>query len=124
MWKGLRYTGVPQCQRSPWRLQQGPTAAEPAPALVAIQHDAEEDTRPVTEAALTDGLTGEPAWRRRPSWFVWGAEDRNIPAQALRFMGERAGGKELREIPGAAHALPVSQPGPAADVILKAVTGA
>ncbi|MFF0373814.1 alpha/beta fold hydrolase [Actinoplanes missouriensis] len=85
-------------------------------ALMAITQ------RPITEAALNEALTGdEPAWRRLPSWFIWGSEDRNIPAAALRWMGERAGGKELIEISGAGHALPVSQPDPVADTILQAV---
>lgn len=33
----------------------------------------------------------------------------------------RAGGRELTEIPGAGHALRVTQPGPVADAILRAV---
>jgi pimeloyl-ACP methyl ester carboxylesterase len=79
--------------------------------------------RPISEAALTEGLTGAaPAWRDLPSWFVWGDADRNIPAEALRFMAERAGGKEAVVIPGAGHALPVTQPGPVAGSILRAVT--
>jgi pimeloyl-ACP methyl ester carboxylesterase len=78
--------------------------------------------RPVAQQALVDGLaTREPAWRTLPSWFVWGAEDRNIPAEALRFMAKRAAGRGQREIGGAGHALPASQPGPVAESILEAV---
>ncbi|OKI49272.1 alpha/beta fold hydrolase [Micromonospora sp. CB01531] len=97
--------------------QQFAADADPGEAaLMAVTQ------RPITEAALNEGLTGdEPAWRRLPSWFVWGSADRNIPAAALRWMGERAGGKELTEIPGAGHALPVTQPGPVAGAILRAV---
>jgi pimeloyl-ACP methyl ester carboxylesterase len=100
--------------------QQFAADADPAQAtLMAVTQ------RPITEAALNEGLTGdEPAWRRLPSWFVWGSEDRNIPADALRWMGERAGGKELTEVPGAAHALPVSQPEAVARAILQAVVAA
>jgi pimeloyl-ACP methyl ester carboxylesterase len=36
-------------------------------------------------------------------------------------MAERAQGRELREVDGAGHALMVSQPGAAAETILKAV---
>jgi pimeloyl-ACP methyl ester carboxylesterase len=95
-------------------------AADADPAVAALMAVTQ---RPITEAALTEALTGdEPAWRRLPSWFVWGSADRNIPAAALRWMAERAGGKELTEISGAGHALPVTQPGPVADSILRAVT--
>jgi pimeloyl-ACP methyl ester carboxylesterase len=67
--------------------------------------------RPVTEAALTTGLpTGAPAWKTIPSWFVFGGDDRNIPAELSRFMAERAGSRGTHEIAGASHALSVSCP--------------
>jgi pimeloyl-ACP methyl ester carboxylesterase len=79
--------------------------------------------RPVTEQALGDGLSAtDPAWLNVPSWFVWGAADLNIPAAAMRFMAERAEARESREIPGASHALSVSEPGAVAETILAAVT--
>ncbi|MEV4173387.1 alpha/beta hydrolase [Nonomuraea sp. NPDC049709] len=78
--------------------------------------------RPVTEKALTDGLTAsEPAWRTTPSWFVHGEQDLNIPAQALRFMADRAGSRGTREVAGASHALAASQPDAVTDAILDAV---
>ncbi|MGW3795534.1 alpha/beta fold hydrolase, partial [Micromonospora arida] len=46
--------------------------------------------RPITEQGLGDKLTGDPAWRSLPSWFVFGDADKNIPAEAHRFMAERA----------------------------------
>lgn len=94
-------------------------AADVDPAVAALMAATQ---RPVTELALTEGLSGsEAAWRTLPSWFVWGAADRNIPAEALRYMAERAGGRSLTEIPGAGHALPVSQPEAVAGTILQAV---
>ena len=45
-----------------------------------------------------------------PSWFVLGEQDRNIPAALQRFMAERAGARRTVEIPGASHAIAVSQP--------------
>ncbi|MET7331159.1 alpha/beta hydrolase [Nonomuraea sp. NPDC005650] len=78
--------------------------------------------RPVTERALSDGLTGgEAAWRSTPSWFVHGDGDLNIPAQALRFMAERAGSRGTREVAGASHALAASQPDAVTAAILDAV---
>lgn len=78
--------------------------------------------RPVTEAALKEGLpTATPAWRTIPSWFVFGDADRNIPAELIRFMAERADARTATEIPGASHALSVSHPVPVAETILAAV---
>ncbi|MCL1870333.1 MAG: alpha/beta hydrolase [Promicromonosporaceae bacterium] len=90
-------------------------APERTTALAATQ-------RPVTEAALRAGLdvAGEP-WRTVPSWFVWGAEDRNIPAELVRYMAERAGARQATEVPGASHALAVSRPAEVTATILAAV---
>jgi pimeloyl-ACP methyl ester carboxylesterase len=78
--------------------------------------------RPVTEAALTEPLPTEtPAWRARPTWFVYGDEDLNIPAELQRFQTARAGARVVRELPGASHAISVSQPVEVAEVILEAV---
>ncbi|ROO85377.1 pimeloyl-ACP methyl ester carboxylesterase [Actinocorallia herbida] len=77
--------------------------------------------RPVTERALTDGLsTATPAWRTTPSWFVHGERDLNIPAEALRFMAERASSRGTREVAGASHAVGASRPDEVAAVILEA----
>lgn len=80
--------------------------------------------RPVTEAALRDGLDvpGEP-WRTLPSWFVWGELDRNIPAELQRYQAERAGARGAQEVKGASHALAVSQPEAVAATILAAIEG-
>jgi pimeloyl-ACP methyl ester carboxylesterase len=76
--------------------------------------------RPVTQEALFAPSGERPLWRELPSWFLIGEEDRNIPAQLQRFMAERAGSQRTVEIPGASHALPVSQPQATADLILEA----
>jgi pimeloyl-ACP methyl ester carboxylesterase len=78
--------------------------------------------RPVAESALTDVVrSSEPAWRTRPSWFVYGDADRSIPPAALRFMADRAGPVRRRVIWDGSHALEVSQPDAVADVVLEAV---
>jgi pimeloyl-ACP methyl ester carboxylesterase len=67
--------------------------------------------RPATQQALTDELPTEtPAWADRPSWFVFGEQDRNIPAALVRFFAERAGSRGTREIAGGSHAISVSNP--------------
>jgi pimeloyl-ACP methyl ester carboxylesterase len=89
--------------------------AEQAALMAATQ-------RPVTQAALTEGLpTDTPAWRQIPSWFVFGEQDQNIPVALERFMADRAGAKATREMAGASHALSVSEPDAVAATILDAV---
>jgi pimeloyl-ACP methyl ester carboxylesterase len=66
--------------------------------------------RPVTLEALQEPSGDSPLWKSVPSWFVYGEEDRNIPAELERFMAERAGARETIGVDGAAHALSVSQP--------------
>jgi pimeloyl-ACP methyl ester carboxylesterase len=75
--------------------------------------------RPATGEALTE-LSGEPLWRELPSWFLIGELDRNIPAELQHFMAERAGARRTVEIPGASHAIAVSQPETTVDLILEA----
>lgn len=78
--------------------------------------------RPVTEIALTAGLpTDAPAWASIPSWFVFSDQDLNIPVALHRFMADRAGAKNVREVAGASHALSVSEPDAVTAAILEAV---
>lgn len=78
--------------------------------------------RPVTEAALTEGLPAEtPAWQSVPSWFVFGDQDRNIPVALHRYLADRAGAKGVREVAGGSHALSVSDPSAVTAAILDAV---
>ena len=57
-----------------------------------------------TRRAIRDFSLGEPqpaetpAWKTLPSWSVFGSGDKNIAAEGLRFMAERAGGLRVQEI--------------------------
>jgi pimeloyl-ACP methyl ester carboxylesterase len=77
--------------------------------------------RPVTEAALAEP-SGRPAWRKLPSYWIYGSEDRNIPPAVMRFMAERAHSVKTVVIDGASHALMVSHPHEVAAVIEEAAT--
>lgn len=78
--------------------------------------------RPVTEIALTTGLSADsPAWTSIPSWFVFSDADLNIPVALHRFMAARAAATGIREVPGGSHALSVSRPDAVAASILDAV---
>jgi pimeloyl-ACP methyl ester carboxylesterase len=72
--------------------------------------------RPITEAALNDAAT-RAAWKNIPSWFVYGDKDKNVPAQALGFMAERAKSKQTVVVKGASHVVMVSHPETVAKLI-------
>jgi pimeloyl-ACP methyl ester carboxylesterase len=75
--------------------------------------------RPITEAALNE-KSEEPAWKRLPSYFIYGDADKNIPAEALAFMASRAASKHTVVVKGASHVVMVSQPKAVADLIEEA----
>jgi pimeloyl-ACP methyl ester carboxylesterase len=79
--------------------------------------------RPVTEAALNEA-SGEPAWKSISSWFIYGVEDKNIPAAALGFMANRAGARKTVAIPGASHVVMLSHPKEVARMIDEAAKAA
>jgi pimeloyl-ACP methyl ester carboxylesterase len=80
--------------------------------------------RPVTLEALGAPSGDRPLWRELPSWFVFGEEDRTIPAALGRYMAIRAGAVRTVAIRGASHAIAVAHPRPTADLILAATAGA
>lgn len=70
-----------------------------------------------------DALGGEitdPAWRKKPSWYMVTTEDRMIPPAAQRQMCERAGAQSV-EVEGS-HAIYVSHPDAVAALIERAAT--
>ena len=77
--------------------------------------------RPVTEAALAEA-SGNPAWKKLPSYVVYGSEDRNIPAAVENFMAERAHAVRTVVIDGGSHALMVSHPDEVTALIEEAAT--
>jgi pimeloyl-ACP methyl ester carboxylesterase len=88
--------------------------AQDVPAELAVSMAVGQ--RPITKGALTE-KSGDPAWKTLPSYFIYGDGDKNIPAAALGFMAERAGSKRTVVIPGASHAITVSQPDAVAELI-------
>jgi pimeloyl-ACP methyl ester carboxylesterase len=67
--------------------------------------------------ALAETVT-EPAWRRKPSWYLIATEDRMIPPAAQRTMAQRAGATTAEVAAG--HAVYMSQPATAAALIREA----
>jgi pimeloyl-ACP methyl ester carboxylesterase len=76
--------------------------------------------RPVTAAALNEAMGEHALWQTVPSWFIFGEEDRNIPAGAHRVMAERAGARRTVQVPGASHVVGISHPGEVADLVREA----
>jgi pimeloyl-ACP methyl ester carboxylesterase len=71
--------------------------------------------------ALAGSVT-DPAWKKKPSWYLHVTDDRMIPIAAQRFMSGRAGSKTT-EVPGN-HAIYVSNPSAVASLIEAAASAA
>jgi pimeloyl-ACP methyl ester carboxylesterase len=74
--------------------------------------------RPVSVLSLNEP-SGAPAWKTIPSYSLIPTLDKNIPAEAQRFMAKRAHATTV-EVKGASHAVLVSRPDKVADLIFKA----
>ena len=68
-----------------------------------------------------NGAVSEPAWRKKPSWYLIATDDKMIPPPAQQAMSKRAGASVV-EVKGS-HAVYVSQPRAVAALIEKAATG-
>jgi pimeloyl-ACP methyl ester carboxylesterase len=79
--------------------------------------------RPITQEALGAPSGERPLWRERPSWFVFGEQDRIMPATLARYMATRAAARRTIEVPGASHAVSVAHPEATAELILAATAG-
>ena len=75
--------------------------------------------RPIAEAAGNEP-SGPPAWKRIPSWFIYGTADKNIPPALQTFMAERAGAKQTVAVDGASHLVMASHPDQVVQLILDA----
>ena len=91
------------------------------------------DVDPVTAAFMADsqvpwgidalnGSVSEPAWKKKPSWYLVATDDRMIPPPAQRSMAARAG-SAISEV-AASHSVYVSQPEAVATIIKEASAGA
>jgi len=67
------------------------------------------------------GTISEPAWKRKPSWYLVATDDKMIPPPAQRLMAQRAG-STVAEVKGS-HAIYVSNPEAVAALIEKAAKG-
>jgi pimeloyl-ACP methyl ester carboxylesterase len=88
-------------------------------------HDVSEKTAAVMAAtqrpfdlAILEEVSGEPAWKNIPSWYLVATDDRAIPPTTQRFMAERAGATiaEVR----ASHVPMNSRPSAVTELILEA----
>jgi pimeloyl-ACP methyl ester carboxylesterase len=77
--------------------------------------------RPILEAALAEPVS-VAAWKTKPSRFIYGALDKNIPRSAQAFMARRASSRETIEVPGASHVVMISHPEKVAAMIKRAST--
>jgi pimeloyl-ACP methyl ester carboxylesterase len=71
--------------------------------------------------AALEGEVTEPAWRKKPSWYLVVTEDRMIPPSAQQFMAKRAGATVVES--RRSHAVYVSKPDVVASLIKSAARG-
>lgn len=76
------------------------------------------DTQVPVNMSVFAETVSRAAWRDKPSWAVFGTEDKAFDQAMLKHMAERAGA-DITTVPGS-HAIYVSQPDAVADVILTA----
>lgn len=67
------------------------------------------------------GTISEPAWKKKPSWYLVATEDKMIPPAAQRLMSKRAGAT-VTEVKGS-HAIYVSRPEAVVALIEQAAEG-
>jgi pimeloyl-ACP methyl ester carboxylesterase len=89
--------------------------ASDVPKKLADQMWAEQ--RPFSQAAF-ESLSGKPAWKTIPSWYLVATQDRAIPPATQMFMAQRAHAQIFTV--KASHVPMVSRPAAAIAVILKA----
>jgi pimeloyl-ACP methyl ester carboxylesterase len=65
-----------------------------------------------------EGAVSEPAWKKKPSWYLVATDDRMIPPAAQRFMSKRAGANVIES--AGSHAIYVSRPSEVAAIIKNA----
>jgi pimeloyl-ACP methyl ester carboxylesterase len=68
--------------------------------------------------AALEGAVTEPAWRKKPSWYLVATDDRMIPPPAQHFMSKRAAATVVES--KGSHAVYVSKPDVVASIIKSA----
>ncbi|MCW2623834.1 MAG: hydrolase [Mycobacterium sp.] len=76
--------------------------------------------RPLARRCLDD-VTGEPAWKTKPSWYQVSAHDRMIPPQTERWMAERIHARETIEL-DTSHASFATRPTQVLELITNAAS--
>lgn len=76
--------------------------------------------RPLARRCLDD-VTGEPAWKTKPSWYQVSAQDRMIPPQTQRWMARRIFARETIEL-DTSHASFATRPTQVLELITNAAT--
>jgi len=99
-------------------LDKAQFAASFAADVPAEQADFMANSQVPWGVAALQGAVTEPAWAKKPSWYLVATDDRMIPPLAQRAMSKRAG-STVAEAKGS-HAIYVSQPQAVADLIKKA----
>jgi pimeloyl-ACP methyl ester carboxylesterase len=76
--------------------------------------------RPLARRCLDD-VTGEPAWKTKPSWYQVSVQDRMIPPQSQRWMAGRIHARETIEL-DTSHAAFATRPTQVLELITNAAS--
>lgn len=79
------------------------------------------DTQVPVNMSVFAQTVSQAAWRKKPSWAVFGTEDKAFDQAMLTHMAERAGA-DITTVPGS-HAIYLTQADTVADVIVAAAQG-
>lgn len=74
-----------------------------------------------SDAARFEFVSGPPAWREFPTWFIVAGNDQIIGTGLEELLAERMGAKTTK-VEGASHAVMASRPDIVTNVILEAAT--
>lgn len=88
--------------------------ARQAAAMAASQ-------RPIMKAVVTD-MSGPPAWKTIPSWYLVPGRDLAIGTAAERIMARRIGATTV-EVKGASHVVMLSRPDETTKLVVRAARG-
>jgi pimeloyl-ACP methyl ester carboxylesterase len=75
--------------------------------------------RPAALAALSE-LSGEPAWKTIPSWYLVPTRDRAIGTDVLLAMAKRIHPRKIVRAKGASHVVMMSRPKLTTQLIVRA----
>ncbi len=103
------------------RLDDGAFFGSFAPDLPRAEARVLSITQGPVFAHVLDDKVGQPAWRSKKSWWVYGSADQIVPVQLQLAEASRIGARALVKVEGAGHLALLSRPHQISKLILDAL---